>query len=426
MKKKEEIILQFQNSSIPSKRVYKELDSSFWDTENIINKKYKAKKETIPPKNTELLQLIEFAIDTIQNSELKSQYLHRLFFQYISSQPNSLYQLSSKYNSIVYPYFMFSLNSPDYHYVIINFIDFTIEIYSEKNEIIRSIEIESILKIQKDEDGIIIMVPEEKNNIIVLPPEVTQQVNLLYVLIMFMGQINERNKSLKSQKTIVQEVNQNLIYKEHDSITNEKVVIEEKFDISKLKLLDNDMFVPKGIKLSSYVFLDKAKKNNEYDRFITLGISFLIIFKDETMSLMLKIIPIFSSYVIFDYNPKTMNIIVKTKKENISLFFPNEAAFNLFKETIEDIKEGKCKEEITLDDLENICFKSVNNSIESNITEETVINSLAYHRTVEEIEELEAKLQAMTLRKELLNTFIKEKEDDEMKSKRIAEMKAKK
>ena len=90
------------------------------------------------------------------------------------------------------------------------------------------------------------------------------------------------------------------------------------------------------------------------------------------------------------------------------------------------IKEGKCKEEITLDDLENICFKSVNNSIESNITEETVINSLAYHRTVEEIEELEAKLQAMTLRKELLNTFIKEKEDDEMKSKRIAEMKAKK
>ena len=140
MKKKEEIILQFQNSSIPSKRVYKELDSSFWDTENIINKKYKAKKETIPPKNTELLQLIEFAIDTIQNSELKSQYLHRLFFQYISSQPNSLYQLSSKYNSIVYPYFMFSLNSPDYHYVIINFIDFTIEIYSEKNEIIRSIE----------------------------------------------------------------------------------------------------------------------------------------------------------------------------------------------------------------------------------------------------------------------------------------------
>ena len=144
------------------------------------------------------------------------------------------------------------------------------------------------------------------------------------------------------------------------------------------------------------------------------------------MSLMLKIIPIFSSYVIFDYNPKTMNIIVKTKKENISLFFPNEAAFNLFKETIEDIKEGKCKEEITLDDLENICFKSVNNSIESNITEETVINSLAYHRTVEEIEELEASLQAMTLRKELLNTFIKEKEDDEMKLKRIAEMKAKK
>ena len=426
MKKKEQIILQFQNSSIPSKRVYKELDSSFWDTENIINKKYKAKKETIPPKNTELLQLIEFAIDTIQNSELKFQYLHRLFFQYISSQPNSLYQLSSKYNSIVYPYFMFSLNSPDYHYVIINFIDFTIEIYSEKNEIIRSIEIESILKIQKDEDGIIIMVPEEKNNIIVLPPEVTQQVNLLYVLIMFMGQINERNKSLKSQKTIVQEVNQNLIYKKHDSITKEKVVIEEKFDISKLKLLDNDMFVPKGIKLSSYVFLDKAKKNNEYDRFITLGISFLIIFKDETMSLMLKIIPIFSSYVIFDYNPKTMNIIVKTKKENISLFFPNEAAFNLFKETIEDIKEGKCKEEITLDDLENICFKSVNNSIESNITEETVVNSLAYHRTVEEIEELEASLQAMTLRKELLNTFIKEKEDDEMKSKRIAEMKAKK
>ena len=63
---------------------------------------------------------------------------------------------------------------------------------------------------------------------------------------------------------------------------------------------------------------------------------------------------------------------------------------------------------------------------ESDITEDTVINSLAYHRTVEEIEELEASLQAMTLRKELLNTFIKEKEDDEMKSQRIAEMKAKK
>lgn len=422
----EDDILQFQNSSIPSKRVYKELESSFWDTENIINKKYKTKKETIPPKNTELLQLIEFAFDTIQNSQLKSQYLRRLFFQYISSQPNSLYQLSNKYHSIVYPYFMFYLNSPDFHYVIINYIDFTIELYSEKNEIIRSIEIESILRIQKDESGIILMVPEEKNNIIVIPPEIVQQVNLIYVLIMFMGQVNEKKKSLKSQKTIVQEVNQNLVYKEHDSITKEKVVIEEKFDISKLKLLDNDIFIPKGIKLSSYVYLDKSKKNNEYDRFITLGVSFLIIFKDETMSLMLKIIPIFSSYVIFDYNPKTKNILIKTKKEDFSLFFPNDSVFKLFKETIDNIKEGKYKEEITLNDLESICFSSINNSTESNISEDTVINSLAYQRTVEEIEELEAKLQAITLRKELLNTFIKEKEENEVKSKRIAEMKAKK
>lgn len=399
-------ISDFSFYIIPKKKIFHELLCSFWDTENIINKKYKSKSEKIPPKNTKLLEDLEGSYFTLSNQDFKKKYLTRLYFQYISSQPNSLIQLLNKYNSIVYPYFLFLLNSPDYYYVVLNFIDFTLELYSEKSEPIRSIEIASITKIQKEENSILLMIPEEKNNIIILPPEIVQQVSLLYILIMFMGKFYEAKNSAKSQTTIVQEINQNLEYKSHETITKEKIQLEEKIDISNLKLLENDLFIPKGIKSYSNVYLDKVKKPGEYDRFITVGNSFLLIFKDESMSSIMKIIPIFSTYVIFDFRDESINLIVKIKDEDISFIFPEAGPYNIIKQLIDDLKEEKNEEEIKNEDLEKICFEQITQ--DKKISEKDVISSLVYQKTIKQIDEINMKIQALLNMREILQNIEKE------------------
>ena len=69
---------------------FEELESSFWDSENIITKKYKSKKEKI--KNEKLLEdddleSIEKAYKILLNSKSRQQYSKYLMYQYTLSQP---------------------------------------------------------------------------------------------------------------------------------------------------------------------------------------------------------------------------------------------------------------------------------------------------------------------------------------------------
>ena len=120
----------------------------------------------------------------------------------------------------------------------------------------------------------------------------------------------------------------------------------------------------------------------------------------------MKIIPIFSTYVIFDFRDESINLIVKTKDEDISFIFPEAGPYNIIKQLIDDLKEEKNEEEIKNEDLEKICFEQITQDKE--ISEKDVISSLVYQKTIKQIDEMNMKIQALLNKREILQNIEKE------------------
>ena len=389
-------IPQYQKSSLPSIPYYSKLEAKFWDSENIIMRQYKKIKDRT--KDNTSLAHVEKSKDILTSPEMKSEYNSNLFYHYISSQPSTIIQLIELTSNVVYPFYLFILDSCNYSYLILDYLTFQLKFLDAKLEVAQSIEVMTITDINVNDGVITLKTSSVKNNVHHFQPQNSLQINLIYVLIIFMEKAFEVQKN--KAKIVMQEVNQHFEYKIFKTISKETINIEERFDINKLSMLLSDVYIPKGIQFASYIYLDKPKKPNEYDKFITMGSSYIILFNDESMSKVLMYIPIFSTNIIIECsNSHNLNVIIKTDKDTINMYFPTKDVYREFKRLIMRYSEGVLESQITLDVLEKICYYDKDNRL----SEDMVTNSIPYQKAQQHIDEILNRIQQLEKRKEVIS-----------------------
>jgi hypothetical protein len=145
-------IPQYQKSSLPSIPYYSKLEAKFWDSENIIMRRYKKIKDRT--KDNTSLAHVEKSKDILTSPEMKSEYNSNLFYHYISSQPSTIIQLIELTSNVVYPFYLFILDSCNYSYLILDYLTFQLKFLDAKLEVAQSIEVMTITDINVN-DGVI-------------------------------------------------------------------------------------------------------------------------------------------------------------------------------------------------------------------------------------------------------------------------------
>ena len=182
-KKTRESLLDLFKFNDMETHYFEELESSFWDSENIMTKNYKAKKEKIKEeKDAEYnIESTENAYKILLNSKTRQKYCQFLMYQYTLSQPLNMNLLIEKYYSIIFPYYLFLLKSEkeDNKYIILDNINFSVNFY-EKNALKKSFEVDTIedLKLKSNENCLKIKIIKNKNEII-LTPQIEEDLYLI-------------------------------------------------------------------------------------------------------------------------------------------------------------------------------------------------------------------------------------------------------
>ena len=322
---------------------FEELESSFWDSENIITKKYKAKREKILKKEIEGdTESLEKAYKILLTTKTRKQYCKFLMYQYTLSQPLNTDLLIEKYFSIIFPFYLFPLKceKDENKYIVLDNMNFSIN-YCEKNTLKNSFEVDTIedMKLNIRENNLKIKIIKTKNDII-FNPQIEEHLQLLYALILFMGLIKKKKDNWKKDKTKVNEINQNLVKETINTIFDANDAIKHKINEFKLLTLSNDSFVPKGIKFFSYI-TDKPKGGLSSKKFLVLGSSYIYLFKDQEMTDILNIIPVISGVTMFEFyeNNKNIKIYIGLKEYNFVL--DDSKSFNIIRKIVIDISEGE-------------------------------------------------------------------------------------
>ena len=241
------------------------INATFWDTENIISKKYKKIKDSSESNNDEeKIKIIEESYNILLNNNSKSEYYRYLMIEYTLSQPSNIEQLVNEYYSIIFPYYLFLLNNEsneELFYCILDFINLTINIY-DKNSKKNSLEINSISDINV-KFGSIIIETVNFNQQVTLTPKIIQHLEILYLLLIYMALVKNKIDSYQKEIKKVNEINQNLVKKDiktlQEKISGNNSYFNE-IDINKFKLITNDSFVPKGILISLHISFEHNKK----------------------------------------------------------------------------------------------------------------------------------------------------------------------
>ena len=250
-KKTRESLLDLFKFNDMETHYFEELESSYWDSENIMTKNYKAKKEKIKEeKDAEYnIESTENAYKILLNSKTRQKYCQFLMYQYTLSQPLNMNLLIEKYYSIIFPYYLFLLKSEkeDNKYIILDNINFSVNFY-EKNALKKSFEVDTIedLKLKSNENCLKIKIIKNKNEII-LTPQIEEHLYLMYALIIFMGIIKKKKDNWKKDQSKVNEINQNLVKETIKTIFDGNKNLNQKIDEFKLLILSNDSFIPKYI-----------------------------------------------------------------------------------------------------------------------------------------------------------------------------------
>ena len=363
---------------------FESLNSKFWDSDNIIQKKYKSLKAENQNEN-----ILEESRQTLLNFKLKSEYLRYLMIEYTLSQPNNLNILSEKYYSIVFPYYLFLLRNEtneELYYLILDYINFSFNFY-EKNNLKNSFEIDAISDIIILKNGLEIQLVNN-NEKIQITPYVLHDVELMYTLIIYMATIKKRNDNYKKELKKVNEINQNL---KNTNITtiNEKNVENEyllnKFDISKLKILSNDSFVPNSIS-STYISLEYNK--NSLDRYLLLGKRYIYLFKTELLKELISIIPLTAGFTIFEFEELFQKIRIKAGNKDYVFYIYKKEVYDEFREKLVDVLDGNNEDIFDNDDI----FKCSKALYEDKIMGGVFENTPIYEKNQKDMKELEDKL----------------------------------
>ena len=341
-KKTRESLLDLFKFNDMETHYFEELESSFWDSENIMTKNYKAKKEKIKEeKDAEYnIESTENAYKILLNSKTRQKYCQFLMYQYTLSQPLNMNLLIEKYYSIIFPYYLFLLKSEkeDNKYIILDNINFSVNFY-EKNALKKSFEVDTIedLKLKSNENCLKIKIIKNKNEII-LTPQIEEHLYLMYALIIFMGIIKKKKDNWKKDQSKVNEINQNLVKETIKTIFDGNKNLNQKIDEFKLLILSNDSFIPKGIKYSTYV---EDKNSSIQNKYLIIGNSYIYFFKDEEMKEILNIIPLIPGTTMFEFYEKERNIKIIIGNKEYNLYFNENESYNNILKIIMNISEGE-------------------------------------------------------------------------------------
>ena len=355
--KKESLLETFKFNEMDS-HYFEELEASFWDSENIMEKNYKLKKKKINEKNLEDedILLLENAHKTLLNSKLRQKYSKFLMYQYTLIQPPNMNLLIEKYYSIIFPYYLFLSDKEDNKYIILDNINFSVNFY-ENNGLKNSFEVDTIenIKINENEKNLKIKIIKNKNEII-FTPQIEDQLFLIYTLILFMNIIKIKKENWKKGLAKVNEINQNLVKETIQTIFDNNKNLYQKISDLKFLILSNDSFVPKGIKYSTFV---EDKSSSVAKKYLIIGISYIYLFKDEEMNEILNVIPLIPGCVMFDFNEKEKNIKVTTSFNKYNFFFKEKEAYNNILKIIMNISEAEDEllEQDELDKVSEFLYK---------------------------------------------------------------------
>ena len=355
--KKESLLETFKFNEMDS-HYFEELEASFWDSENIMEKNYKLKKKKINEKNLEDedILLLENAHKTLLNSKLRQKYSKFLMYQYTLIQPPNMNLLIEKYYSIIFPYYLFLSDKEDNKYIILDNINFSVNFY-ENNGLKNSFEVDTIenININGNEKNLRIKIIKSKNEII-FTPQIEDQLFLIYTLILFMNIIKIKKENWKKGLTKVNEINQNLVKETFQTIFDNNKNLYQKISDLKFLILSNDSFVPKGIKYCTFV---EDKNSSMAKKYLIIGISYIYLFKDEEMSEILNVIPLIPGCVMFDFNEKEKNIKVTTSFNKYNFFFKEKEAYNNILKIIMNISEAEDEllEQDELDKVSEFLYK---------------------------------------------------------------------
>ena len=399
--KNENNLLEVYNFTNKNFHYMEAINATFWDTENIISKKYKKIKDSSESDNDEeKIKIIEESYNILLNNNSKSEYYRYLMIEYTLSQPSNIEQLVNEYYSIIFPYYLFLLNNEsneELFYCVLDFINLTINIY-DKNSKKNSLEINSISDINV-KFGSIIIETVNFNQQVTLTPKIIQHLEILYLLLIYMALVKNKIDSYQKEIKKVNEINQNLVKKDiktlQEKISGNNSYFNE-IDINKFKLITNDGFVPKGILISLHISFEHNKKTP--DRFLLLGRRYIYLFKNESLKELNAIIPLSVGFTIIEFIDDFQKIELRAGMIYYNLYVYERNNYEEFKEKLIDIIEGNEDNIFEKDDLFK-CSKAIyDDKILGGVLENTPI----FDKNQKDVEMLNKKLKDITnIKKEI-------------------------
>jgi len=308
---------------------FSSLKATFWNSLQQIGKNHQIicshilseqSEEGKKENNNKILNITE-SLKILVQSDLRFFYLQFLKFNFILSQPLTMGQLKKNFKNKIFPFYLFTLLSKkkEIHHMIIDLIEKKIHIFN-KNQKLETIPKEKILTLMKENNNSIVItlndnqITNDKKKNIEIIPEFNIQSELIYILICFMMQMDETKKDP---------------------------------EIQNLSLLDDDIYIPKGILLKNYILKSHQKKILSKDRrFAVLGPSQIIIFKNNSMKEITNIIPLIFFGTQLKSDDKENILTFKYFNRKQKLEFLDYNTYNEWKSTLKDIFNKKKEEKI--------------------------------------------------------------------------------
>lgn len=289
---------------------------------------------------TKILEITK-SLKSIVEIDLRYNYIFYLKLVFCLSQPLTTNQLRTNFHNKLFPYYLFTILSKkkEIIHLIIDFFERQIIILN-KDKNLENIEQERTISVSKKSNNSIIIVVNEndKQREIEIVPELFQQVDLMYRIINYFTKNKLKNKSKTKNTNIVDE--------------------------NGLSLLDNDIYVPKGILLRDHILKEHQNKLLSKDkRYAVLGPSLIIIYKDETMKEIRNIIPLlpFSAQLFSDDNELIITLKYFYREQSLT-FFEQETYFS-WKNYLKDIFNKNKLEKIDEFTLYQIKEQKLNSTI---------------------------------------------------------------
>ena len=388
--------LELFNFTTTNCHYFEALYSSFWDSDNIIQKKYKfikKEKEEDSKKYKDIdIKLLEESHKILLNVKLKSDYLRYLMIEYTLSQPKNLSDLTDNYYSVIFPYFLFLLNesNEELYYLILDNINFSLNFY-EKNILKNSFEINEVKDIDLNLNCIEIQIVDSKDKFQIIPYN-NHDLELIYVLIYFMVTIKKKKDNYRKELKKVNEINQNLKIKKIQTIEEKNInnnIFLNKIEISKLKILSNDSFVPKGILFSTYVSLEYNK--NAQDRFLLLGRRYIYLFKTDSLKELISIIPLTPGFTIVDLEDIYQKIRIRAGNKEYTVYIYKTQIYNEFRDILIDVLDEKKEDIFNKKDI----FKCSKTLYDDKIMGGIFENTLIYEKNQVDIKHLKNQIKEL-------------------------------